>query len=74
MKQHEIIKKLHSFFSATKNKPRVDLAYLFGSRSAGEEVPISDFDIAVLYSESHPSTLRYELAHELKSVLKKIPS
>jgi len=70
MKQLEIIKTLNSFFSATKNRPRVDLAYLFGSRAAGVEGPISDFDIAVLYSESQPSILRYELAHELKTVLK----
>ena len=70
MKQHEIIKNLQSFISAIKNKPRIDLAYLFGSRSAGEEGPTSDFDIAVLYSGSHPSILRYELAHELKAVLK----
>ena len=70
MKQQEIIKNLRSFFSATKTKPRIDLAYIFGSRAAGEEGPISDFDIAVLYSESHPSILRYDLAHELKTVLK----
>ncbi len=70
MKQQEIIKTLNSFFSDTKNKPRVDLAYLFGSRAAGVEGPISDFDIAVLYSRPHPSILRYELAHELSTVLK----
>ena len=70
MKQQEILKILRSFFSATKTKPRIDLAYIFGSRAAGAEGPISDFDIAVLYSESQPTILRYELAHELKTVLK----
>ena len=70
MKQQEIIKNLHSFFSATKTKPRIDLAYIFGSRAAGKEGPISDVDIAVLYSESQPSIVRYELARELKTVLK----
>jgi predicted nucleotidyltransferase len=70
MKQSEIIKSLHSFFSAAKNKPRIDLAYLFGSRAAGKKGPISDYDIAVLYSGPHPSILRHELAHELSTVLK----
>jgi len=70
MKQHEVIKSIRSFFSATKTKPRIDLAYIFGSRAAGGEGPISDFDIAVLYPESQPSIVRYELAHELKTVRK----
>ena len=70
MKQPEIIKKLYSFFSYTKIKPRIDLAYIFGSHAAGKEGPISDYDIAVHYSEHHPSILRYELTHELSIVLK----
>ena len=70
MKQQEIIKNLHSFFCATKTTPRIDLAYIFGSHAASEEGPMSDFDIAVLYSESRPSPPRYALAHELKTVLK----
>jgi len=70
MKQHETIKNLHSFFSASKTKPRIDLAYIFGSRAAGEEGPMSDFDIAVLFSEFLPFPLRYALAHKLKTVLK----
>jgi predicted nucleotidyltransferase len=71
MKRQETIKNLHSFFSATNKKIRIDLAYLFGSRSAGKEGPISDYDIAVLFSEPHQSVQRYELmTHELNTVLK----
>ncbi len=69
MKQQEIIKKLHSFFSGNKNEPRIDLAYIFGSRAAGKEGPISDYDIAVLFSEPYTPGQRYELAHKLKKKL-----
>jgi len=70
MNQHESIKSLYSFFSSTETKPRIDLAYVFGSQVAGKKGPISDYDIAVLFSEPHQSVPRYELAHELSQVLK----
>jgi predicted nucleotidyltransferase len=70
MKQHEIIKNLHSFFSGNKKEHYIDLAYIFGSRASGTEGPISDCDIAVLYSEPNPPSLRYELAHKLTTILK----
>ena len=70
MKQPDIIKSLYSFFSTAKTKPRIDLAYIFGSHAAGKEGPISDYDIAVLFSDSHQSVHRYELTHELSTVLK----
>jgi predicted nucleotidyltransferase len=69
MKQHEIIKSLHSFFSDKKNEPCIDLAYIFGSRADGKVGPISDYDIAVLYAKLHAPNLRYELAHKLKKKL-----
>ena len=69
MKQHEIIKSLHSFFSDKKNEPCIDLAYIFGSRADGKVGPISDYDIAVLYAKLHAPDLRYELAHKLKKKL-----
>ena len=69
MKQQELIKKLHSFFSATKTRACIDLAYIFGSRADGKEGPISDYDIAVLYAKPHAPDLRYELAHKLKKKL-----
>jgi len=70
MKRQETIKNLHSFFSATNKKIRIDLAYLFGSRASGRAGPVSDFDIAVLYAESQSTIMRYELARDLKSILK----
>lgn len=69
MKQREIIKSLHSFFSDKKNEPCIDLAYIFGSRADGKVGPISDYDIAVLYAKLHAPGLRYELAHKLKKKL-----
>jgi len=69
MKQQELIKKLHSFFSSAKTKAHIDLAYIFGSRADGEEGPISDYDIAVLYAKPPAPDLRYELALKLKKKL-----
>jgi len=70
MKQHEIIQKLHSFFAGIKTESCIDLAYVFGSRASGGEGPISDCDIAVLYSEFDSPSLKYELAHQLTAMLK----
>ena len=70
MKRQETIKNLHSFFSANNKKIRIELAYLFGSHASGRVGPVSDFDIAVLYTQSQASILRYELARDLKSILK----
>ena len=69
MKQQEIIKNLHSFFSATETKQPIDLVYIFGSRAAGREGSISDYDIAVLYSKHHLTNRRHELAHKLNKIL-----
>ena len=70
MKQQKIVKTLNSYFYAAKTEPRIDLAYIFGSHAAGKEGPISDYDIAVLYSKPIQSALRYKLTHELNKVLK----
>ncbi|MGD8716253.1 MAG: nucleotidyltransferase domain-containing protein [Desulfobacterales bacterium] len=70
MKRQDTIKNLHSFFLATNEKAHIDLAYLFGSHASGKAGPVSDVDIAVLYAESQCSILRYELARDLKSILK----
>jgi predicted nucleotidyltransferase len=63
------IKKLHLFFSTQTGQPEVSLAYLFGSRADGSSGPMSDYDIAVLYSEMPPDALRYRLAHELSEAM-----
>jgi predicted nucleotidyltransferase len=69
MEKQELIKKLNSFFSAEKREPFIKLAYLFGSRAVGSEGPISDFDIAVLYSKTPLPDMRYRLAHKLTALL-----
>ena len=69
MKKQELIKKLNSFFSAKKREPFIKLAYLFGSRVGGSEGLISDYDIAVLYSKTPLSDMRYSLAHKLAALL-----
>jgi len=69
MKQSDSIKKLTAFFSNEKRKSFIELAYLFGSRAEGDIGPISDFDIAILYSEPQPPELRYEFRHKLATVL-----
>jgi predicted nucleotidyltransferase len=63
------IKKLETFFSNYKKKQSIKLAYLFGSRAAGIEGPISDYDIAVLFSKAPSAAERYGLAHELSMLL-----
>ena len=70
MKQHKILKTLNSFFSTTKAKPRIDLAYIFGSLAAGKQGPISDYDIAVLFTKPPQPVQRYELVHKLSTVMK----
>ena len=52
MKQHEIIKSLHSFFSDKKNEPCIDLAYIFGSRADGKVGPISIYEAGKRLDES----------------------
>ena len=66
----EFIDTLRSFFSShsTENH-QIELAYLFGSRGTGEGGPLSDYDIAVLYSKICTAEETYELAHELAKLL-----
>lgn len=69
MRQSDSLKKLTAFFLNKKRKSYIELAYLFGSRAEGQHGPISDYDIAILYSEPQAPELRYELAHKLSTVL-----
>jgi predicted nucleotidyltransferase len=62
-------KKLEAFFSNYKKKHSIKLAYMFGSRAAGIAGPISDYDIAVLYSRAPSAAERYRLTHELSMLL-----
>ena len=69
MRQSDLIENLRVFFSNLKIEPIIELAYIFGSHAGGTTGPISDYDIAVLLSESPHPNLRYELAHKLKKAL-----
>ena len=64
-----MIQKLRSFFKNQKEDKIVEVAYLFGSRSDGTDGPLSDYDIAVLYSQIVPPEVTYRLAHQLKTLL-----
>jgi predicted nucleotidyltransferase len=69
MRQSDLIEKLNTFFSNQKNSSLIKFAYLFGSRAGGKIGPISDYDIAVLFSKAPLPNLRYELEYKLKKVL-----
>ena len=68
--QPEVIHRLGSFFSSRSiNESLIELVYLFGSRGTGEEGPISDYDIAVLYSKTCAAEETYKLTHSLAKLL-----
>ncbi len=69
MKQ-ELINKLGSFFESEKKEPYIQLAYLFGSRAGSTEGPISDYDIAVLFSKAPLHEATYRMAYKLVTLLK----
>jgi predicted nucleotidyltransferase len=64
------IKRLKTFFSSQKREHSIELAYLFGSRADGTEGPISDYDIAVLFSKVPLPEVTYRMAHNLATLLK----
>lgn len=68
MLDHEMIKKLRSLFSSGIKESSIELAYLFGSQASGTEGPISDYDIAVLFTKMVPPEKTYELAHKLATL------
>jgi len=64
-----LIKKLGVLFSCGNKEPYIELAYLFGSHAGGTEGPISDYDIAVLFSKTIPPEKTYRIAHKLATLL-----
>jgi predicted nucleotidyltransferase len=66
----ELIKSLGSFFSDLRKDSEIQLAYLFGSQADGTQGPISDYDIAVLFTEKPTSQVKYYIAHKLGTLLK----
>ena len=68
MNQMEQI-KLKPFFAEAEPRFGVVLAYLFGSRSENCFGPLSDYDLAVLFSGDPPGRDKYHLAHLLGVLL-----
>ncbi len=69
MEHSKLVEKLNAFFSERRGTPHIKLAYLFGSRAQGSAGPISDCDVAVLFSNSPHHGLRYKLAHDLNKAV-----
>ncbi len=69
MEQSQLVEKLAIFFAEKTVSPDIRLAYLFGSRAQGSAGPISDCDVAVLFSNSPHHGLRYKLAHDLNKAV-----
>ena len=63
-----LIKKLGALFSCGNKEPYVELAYLFGSHAGSTEGPISDYDIAALFTKMVPPEKTYGLAHKLATL------
>jgi predicted nucleotidyltransferase len=63
------IKRLETYFSSQEQKQSIELVYLFGSYASGSEGPVSDYDIAALYSKMPAAAERYNLAHKLAVLL-----
>jgi len=68
MLDDELIKKVGSLFSSEKKESSIELAYLFGSHASGTEGPVSDYDIAVLFTKMVRPEKTYELAHKLATL------
>lgn len=64
----ELNKKLGFLFSSGKKESSIKLAYLFGSHASGTEGPISDYDIAVLFTKMVTPEKTYELARKVATL------
>ena len=68
--QSELVTKIRSFIlSHNAKEDFIELAYLFGSRAGGKIGPLSDYDIAVLYSKTPPAQTTYNMAHRIATRL-----
>ena len=64
------IQKIRSLIvSHNAKEDFIELAYLFGSRAGGKIGPLSDVDIAVLYSKTPPARTTYRMAHNIATRL-----
>jgi predicted nucleotidyltransferase len=68
--QADLLKPIKRFFQdGHDDKPAVQLAYVFGSSASGKKGPLSDIDIAVLFTETPAPESVYQLAHQLSVCL-----
>jgi predicted nucleotidyltransferase len=59
----ERIANLKILFSSLILDPAAELVYLFGSRAINTAGPLSDYDIAVYFSDMPDHHLKYYLGH-----------
>jgi uncharacterized protein len=60
---------LKTLFSSLKLDPAAELVYLFGSRASNTAGPLSDYDLAVYFSDVPDHSLKYYLSHQAATVL-----
>lgn len=65
----EFTDRMKRFLSQEAAALRILLVYLFGSQALGQGGPLSDYDVAVLFSEEPPAQERYALQHRLTMLL-----
>jgi len=70
----EVVDQLRRTLAAVlqSHSDAVDCIYLFGSAARREAGPLSDLDLAILFSDSLPSQARAELAAELAGQAQRI--
>ena len=65
----ERIANLKMLFSSLILDPAVEQVYLFGSRAINTAGPLSDYDIAIYFSDKPDHYLKYYLGHQVTTVL-----
>jgi predicted nucleotidyltransferase len=65
----ERIANLKILFSSLILDPAIELVYLFGSRAINTAGPLSDYDIAVYFSDLPNHHLKYYLGHQVATVV-----
>jgi len=65
----ERVANLKILFSSLKLDPAAELVYFFGSRASNTAGPLSDYDIAVYFSDMPDHNLKYYLGHQVTTVL-----
>jgi predicted nucleotidyltransferase len=68
-KVNKRIADLKILFSSLILDPAIELVYLFGSRAINTVGPLSDYDIAVYFSDLPNHHLKYYLGHQVATVV-----